>query len=205
MIIPRDEFVRRVTKMVRETYNKGAKMKSIIGWSVFGTIVLVFAIIIGSIIGLSNTEVELRTLIEAKQKDNSSEFDNMFKKISQVAQVSSKQMESLKDIFNSYADARSNDGQGKMMSWIQEAIPNVDTTTFNNLQNIITSSRDAWTMRQKELIDLSREHTVMLRRFPAGWILTTFMGRKPIEIVIVTSSRTEESFKTGKDDDISVF
>lgn len=180
-------------------------MKSIIGWSVFGTIVLVFAIIIGSIIGLSNTEVELRTLIEAKQKDNSSEFNNMFTKISQVAQVSSKQMESLKDIFTSYADARSNEGQGKMMSWIQEAIPNVDTATFNNLQNIITSSRDAWTMRQKELIDLSREHTVMLRRFPAGWILSTFMGRKPIEIVIVTSSRTEEAFKTGKDDDISVF
>ena len=38
-------------------------------------------------IGTLNTENRLRNLVESKQKDNTSEFDNMWKKIQQVAQV----------------------------------------------------------------------------------------------------------------------
>jgi len=104
-----------------------------------------------------------------------------------------------------YAQARTGTGdKGAIMSWIQESVPNVDTTTFNNLQNIIVSSRDGFTMRQKELLDLSREHNTMLGQIPWGSILRA-MGRNAIEITIVTSSRTEESFESGKDDDVSVF
>jgi len=43
---------------------------------------LTIAIITGMFISYSNQEAILRTTIEAKQKDNTSEFDNMFKKIS---------------------------------------------------------------------------------------------------------------------------
>lgn len=177
----------------------------VIGWCIAGAVAVVLVVLISSVIDVSNREVDLRTQIEAKQKDNTSEFDNMVKKIGQVAQVSKKQLEALKDIFNSYAAARTgNGGGGEVMKWVQESIPNVDTTTMNNLQNIIVSSRDSWTMRQKELIDVSREHQKLLKRFPSGVILS-MLGRKSIEIKIVTSSRTENAFATGKDDDTNVF
>jgi len=167
-------------------------------------VLLMIAMVGGMFVSYSNQEATLRTAIEAKQKDNTSEFDNMFKKISQVAQVSEKQMAVLKDIFVSYADARTSDNAGQMMNWVQESIPNVDTTTMNNLMNVITASRDSWTMRQKELVDLSREHTLLLRKFPSSLVLS-ILGRKPIDITIVTSSRTDKAFATGKDDDTDVF
>jgi len=71
-------------------------------------------------------------------------------------------------------------------------------------RNIIASSRDSWTMRQKELIDLSREHNKLLGLFP-GSLVFSILGRKPIDITIVTSSKTEKAFETGKDDDTKVF
>ena len=175
-----------------------------IGLASVGVVLLSIFMIAGMFISTSNQEATLRVAIEAKQKDNTSEFDNMFKKISQVAQVSSKQMESLKEIFNGYASARTKGGDNQIMTWVKESIPNVDVATFNNLQNIITASRDGWTMRQKELIDLNREHQKLLNIFPSNVILS-MLGRKSIEIKIVTSGRTDKAFETGKDDDTKVF
>jgi len=152
-----------------------------------------------------NKEVGLRNAITAKQRDNTSEFDNMVKIICQTAQVTDAQKNALKEIFVAHAEARggvSKGGANPLMTWLQESVPHVDTTTFNNLQNIITASRDSWTMRQKELLDLSREHNKALTLFPSS----LFVGGRPkIDVQIITSSRTEETFKTGKDDDTTVF
>lgn len=176
----------------------------IIGGGLLAGLLVIGFVLVAMVIGISNREVSLRVTIEQKQKDNTNEYDNMWKKISQVAQVTDKQASVLKDIFVSYADARTSDGAGSVMNWIKEAIPNVDTTTFNNLQNIITSARDSFTFRQKELLDLKREHDKMLQMFPSNIVLG-MLGRKAIDVTIVTSSRTSKSFETGKDDDVNVF
>ena len=169
-----------------------------------GVGVVAVIIIAAYVIGVNNQEVTLRATIEQKQRDNTSEYDNMWKKISQVAQVTDAQKNALKDIFCSYAQARNNGSDSQIMTWIKESVPSVDSSTFNNLQNIITGSRDTFTFRQKELLDLKREHDILLRQFPSSFILG-FLGRKPIEVTIVTSSRTEKSFETGKDDNVDVF
>lgn len=172
--------------------------------AVIGVIVFSLIIFMSMCISYYNQEAILRTTIEKKQLDNTSEFDNTIKKISQVAQVSEKQLAVLKEIFVSYADARTPKSENQVMTWVKESIPNVDTSTMNNLQNIIVGSRDSWTMRQKELVDLSREHTKLLRVFPSNLVLS-MLGRKTVDITIVTSSRTEKTFATGKDDDTEVF
>jgi hypothetical protein len=176
----------------------------IVGLAGLGIIASIFLILATMAISNHNTAIGLETAIKAKQLDNTSEFDNMAKKISGVAQVSVKQMESLKEIFASHAQARNTGGKDQVMTWIKESIPNIDTKTFDNLQNIIVSSRDSWTMRQKELVDLSREHEKLLNLFPSGVILK-MLGHKSIAIVIVTSTATEEAFKTGKDDNTKLF
>lgn len=179
--------------------------RGIIALCVVGVMVVGLLMLGGCMIGTLNHEATLATLKKAKQTDNTSEFDNMVKKISQVAQVSKAQIESLKAVFVEYAEARTGKDSGApIMKWIQETCPNIDTTTFLNLQNIITSSRDRWTMQQKELIDINREHELMYRVFPSNIVLAMF-GRKLTDIQIVTSTRTGEAFKTGKDDDVSVF
>lgn len=168
-----------------------------------GGVVLVAALVVGVMCASAhNREVSLRNAITAKMADNRSEFDSMWKKISQSAQVTEGQKNALKEIFVSYAEARGGVQGGGAMKWLQESVPNVDTSTFKNLQNIITSSRDAWTMRQKELLDLKREHDNLLTKIPTCWFVG---GRGKIEVTIVTSSKTEKSFETGKDDDVKVF
>ena len=177
-----------------------------IGAVVVFTVVLFAVIVIGIMfVSVSNKEASLRVTIEQKQKDNTSEYDNMWKKIAQTAQVSEKQAAVLKDIFIGYADARTSKGDNAtLMKWVQESVPNVNTEVFNKLMDIITSSRDSWTFRQKELLDLNREHEKMLVVFPSN-IICSILGRKSINIVIVTSARTDKAFETGKDDDVSLF
>lgn len=179
------------------------------GWMIgLGSFLVVLFIIGGLfsyVVGINNREVRLRNTITAKQLDNTSEYDNMWKKISQVAQVTDAQKEALKEIFVGYAEARTQDaGANQIMTWVKESVPNVDTSTFNQLMNVITGSRDSFTFRQKELVDLKREHDIMLDTFPQSVVLS-ILGRQKIDIVIVTSTRTENAFKTGSDDDVQVF
>lgn len=177
----------------------------IIGGAVVGMLVVVGVIVAVMAISYRNNDARLRNLITAKQTDNKSEFDNMFKKISQSVQVTEAQMTALKGIFVEHAQARGGAGNAKIMSWIQESVPNVDTKVYTNLQNIIIASRDSWTMRQKELIDYKREHDNLIDTFPSGWFLS-LMGRgNKIDITIVTSTKTEKAFETGKDDDVEIF
>lgn len=179
---------------------------SIIALGIVGVLVISMIMLVSWVIGTLNREMAIRVTIEQKVKDNSSQFDNMWKKISQVAQVTDAQKEAIKEIMVGYANARSQgrDGAGSFVNAVREVVPNIDTTTFNNLQNIITGSRDAFTMRQTELLDLKREHEKILRTIPSSIICSMF-GRKSIDVTIITSTKTDEVFKTGKDDDVNVF
>ena len=177
-------------------------------YAVLGLVVVVAVVgifVVVYTVNTLNSETRLRNAIVAKQVDNTSEFDNMWKKVTQAAQVTDAQKNALMDIFKGYAESRSAGKQGgSLANWIHEAVPNVDTSTFNNLQNLIAASRDRWTMQQKELIDLNREHENVLTVIPSSIVCSMF-GRAKIDITVVTSAKTEEAFRAGKDDDTAVF
>lgn len=168
---------------------------------VIGAILLVAVVIFASMfVSYSNQERRLRNQITAKQRDNTSELDNVQKKISQSVQVTDLQMAAIKDIIVGNAQARKG-GSGTLATFVTEAVPNLDTTTFQNLQNVIAGSRDAFTMRQKELLDLKREHDNLIDTWPSSMIVG---GRGKIDVVIVTSSRVKENFSNGEDNDIKL-
>jgi hypothetical protein len=173
-----------------------------VGFWAAGVSVLVLTLVAGiTCIGISNGEVRLRNAIKAKQEDNKSEFDNMFKKIAQTTQVAKFDRDSLLRIFVEHAGARKVGGENQLMTWVKESIPNVDPSCLKNLMNIIVSSRDQWTMRQKEILDLKREHDNLRGTWPGSWIVG---GRPEIQVTIVTSTKTEKAFGTGKDDDVDM-
>jgi len=154
-------------------------------------------------VGISNQEVRLRNQIEAVQLDNKNEFDLMWKKIAQVAQVTKEERASVEGIIVNYAAERgSNAGNGSFINAVREALPNIENKTFLNLQNIITASRDRFAGRQTQLIDLKRAHDDLLETVPSSW----FVGdRGEIEIIVITSSETDKTFDTGRDDHVDVF
>lgn len=173
-----------------------SKISIIVGVSVF-----VLVLVVGlTFVSFSNKEHRVRNQITAKQRDNQSELDNVQKKISQSVQVTDIQMAALKDIIVGNAQARKG-GSGTLATFVTEAVPNLDTGTFQNLQNIIAGSRDAFTMRQKELLDLKREHDNLIDTWPSSMIVG---GRGKIEVTIVTSSHAKENFRTGEDNDIQL-
>lgn len=172
-------------------------------------VVMLFSIIVISVWSISvlNHEAKLRVLIEAKQKDNESEFDNMWKKIKQVAQIPEEKKNALKEIFVSYSESRSKinaGGKNLMMSWVKESVPSVDLKIYDQLANIITASRDSWTMRQKELIGLKSEHDYMFENIPQCWVVASREDKRP-HIVIITSDKSKEAIKTGSDNDVDLF
>lgn len=166
------------------------------------TLLLLVAVIVGMYFSYSNTEIRLRNTIMAKQKDNQSELDNLQKKINQSGQVTKAQTDALKEIIVGNSQARTSNGAGQLATLVKEAVPNVDTKIFGQLMNIIASSRDSFTMRQKEILDLKREHDNCRLVAPSSWICG---GRPEIVVVVVTSERAEESFRTGQDNNTNVF
>lgn len=178
-------------------------------FAIIGSIVCLFVtgLIMAVIIGLwwmstSNREISIRNQIEAKQIDNKNVYDSTWKQISQCAQVTDAQKTALMDIITGYAKGRSGNGGGSLATSVKEAVPSVDTTTFNQLMNIITVSRSRFERVQTEILDLSREHNNCLTIFPSSIVCS---GRPKIKIDIVTSTRTDNAFITGKDDDVNVF
>jgi hypothetical protein len=168
-------------------------------------IILLFGVsLMGYGVSTYNTATDLKNQYEAKISANKADFDNVKKVILQTAQVSKTQLDKLQEIYVKYADARTSDVTGAVMNWVQEAVPNIDTSTMNNLQNIIVSSRNSWTNRQKELVDISREYNLLLVKFPSNILLSVF-GFKKIDPLVITSTETEKAFETGKDDNTNVF
>lgn len=159
--------------------------------------------IFGKGISVYNTNVDLSTKIEAKQKANEANFDIMWKKISQVSQVSDKYKDGLKEVLISYTAERKTESNQLLMNWIKEAVPQFDSSIYKQINNIVVSSRDDFYKNQAILIDLSREQQNFIKKFPNN-VFCNILGIKPTEIKIVTSTQTDKAFESGKEDDIKL-
>lgn len=168
------------------------------------TIVFVMCLaLFGKGVSVYNTHVDLKTQIEAKQKANEVVFDNMWKKINQTVQVSDKYKDGLKDVLLAYTTGRNKGDNQLLMDWTKEAVPTFDSSIYKQINNVITGSRDDFTKNQEILIDLSRQHNQFIQVFPNN-VFCSILGITPIEIKTVTSTVTEKTFETGKEEDIKL-
>jgi hypothetical protein len=153
-------------------------------------------------VSTSNKEIGIRNQIEAKQIDNKNVYDSTWKQISQCGQVTQAQKQALIDIAVGYAKARSGNGGGSLATMVHEVVPNMDTSTFTQLMNVITSARLSFQRVQTEILDLNRAHNNLIDMFPSSIVCG---GRPKINIQIVTSDRTDNAFASGHDNDVNVF
>lgn len=175
--------------------------------ALFMALVFIGVLIGAGVLGFFNQEVALRTQYEAKVDANKADFDNVWKTISQVAQVPAKYREDFQGVYESYMKARTggNTGEGSVLSFLKEAVPQYDAKElYTKVQTVVEAKREGWTSRQKELRDIKREHDQLLRTFP-GVFYNVFLGRDELPVVLVTSDKTEEVFQTGTDNDTKLF
>lgn len=158
------------------------------------------------VVGVSNNEKKLYIAGKAAQKNAEVVFDNTWKTIKTQASVTEKYKDSFKEIYVEMMDARygndGNAGKQTLMKWIQESNPTLDSGIFIKLMNTIEGSRNSFTMEQKKLIDIDREHKEMRVLFPNSLVI----GNRPdLDIKLVTSGKTKEVFETGEENDIDPF
>ena len=165
---------------------------------------LVFVVVIPGLMYISynNQEVRLRNALTAQQRNNEAVFDNTWKILKQQAGVTDQHKEAFRQIYSEVMHARYDSGGGNMMKWIQEQNPQFDSSLFGRLMTSIEAQRTIFTREQQKLIDLKREHDNLLATLPSSF----FVGSRPaIEIVVVTSGRTAQTFDSGQEDDIDLF
>jgi hypothetical protein len=155
----------------------------------------------------NNEEVRLRTTFNMQMKNRTALFDKMWKVISQKAQVTRTYDSSFLRLVKEAMDPRK-DGPNIMMKWVQETNPIQDARTvqelYVDLSRTIQSERDSFFEREEMLSSIQQQHSQYLLSFPNN-LFNFFMGRKELEYKPITSDRTDDVMKTGKDNDVKVF
>lgn len=174
--------------------------------------VLIFAGILGVLtlgtIGVSmwvsyeNQNVELTQAINAKVKDNQSHYTKMWEILTQQAGVSKEYANDFKEVYPALMTGRYGAGQGQMMNWIKEHNPDFDTSLYSKLMVSIEGQRESFNTTQQQLIDLSRQHNVLINRIPSRW----FLGYvESIEVPVLVNKETQEGFQTGLEQEMELF
>jgi hypothetical protein len=141
---------------------------------------------------------------EAKARQDVSKvtFDNTWKVIAGQAKVADKERESFKAAFVEIMNARTQNDDGLLMKWSQEAQVPITADLYKTLQQTIESQRNTFTTAQKELIDIKREADTMRTTAPASYFIG---GREEIKIQLVLSAKTDAAFGSGQDNDVDPF
>jgi len=161
-----------------------------------------------SIIGVNNNCITQEATIKAQYGQNQNNYDNMWKRIKEVAQVPSMYTEDLKKVYDSAISGRYGaNGSKAMFNWIKEHNPNFDGTLYKQVQQVIESGRLSFADDQKILLDKKRGYETYLNQFPTNVIGKNLLGFPKIELAkydIVTSEETTTAFETKKVDEIKL-
>lgn len=161
---------------------------------------LIFAVSAGILtvmyFNYQNQEVELSEAIHSKIKDNKSHYTKMWEIITQKAGVSQEYAKQFESIYPKLIAGRYSNGQGQIMQWITEHNPNLDTSLYKDVQRAIEGQRESFHTTQRQLIDLSRQHNILLKRVPSKWFLSSV---EPIKIPVVINDESEKAFNTGRE------
>jgi len=170
-------------------------------------ILLFFAGCFASVVGTNNELVAKEQGIRAQYEQNKNNYDNMWKKFKEVSQVPGMYSSDLKEVYNSAIKSRyGSSGSKAMFQWIKEHNPEFDSGMYKKIQVVVESGRNAFAADQKMLIDKKRLYETQIGQFPAS-IVAGFLGFPKIDLSkfsIVTSSSTEDTFGTGKSDELKL-
>ncbi len=181
------------------------QVPNLLKWLVLIGLPVIF--LISTYASFNNREVKLRTTFVMQMKNRTALFDKMWKVISQKAQIAKAYDSSFMRIVQAAMDPRK-DGAGIMMKWVQESNPTLQSGTvqelYKDLSRTIESERNGFFEREETLASIQQQHSQFLQSFPNNFY-NIFAGRKELEYNPISSDRTDDVMKTGKDNDTKVF
>jgi predicted S18 family serine protease len=93
------------------------------------------------------------------------------------------------------------------MKWITESNPNANysevSVLYQDLSRSVEAQREGFFNEEKVIQDVVKQHKNHIQKFPNSFY-NIFMGRQALVYKPITSTRTDEVMKTGKDDNVSL-
>lgn len=167
-----------------------------------GIALLIALISAGVIWSHRNTAVALDERIKAQYLSNQSNYDSMWKRFREMAQVTDMQAEDVRKVYSDVISGRYNDSS-LLFKMVQEQNPRLDSSVYTKLQNEVSAGRTEFDRNQKEVLDQIREYNTFIRKHVVMNAIFRFEeldGSK----YLVTSGRTSQAFETGEDDEIKL-
>lgn len=181
--------------------------KNIVTLSVIAGLVIFGLMIFGSFISFNNNEVDLRNRFKQKMDERTAFYDKMWKTLAQKSQIALKNDSSFARNVDAIMTGRK-DAPQLFMKWVQESNPNANydqvSELYKDLSRSVEGQRDGFFMQEKMIQGIVLEHSNLLGKFP-GSFYNIFFGRKPLEYKPITSDRTDDVIRTGKDNDVKLF
>lgn len=176
-------------------------------WAVIGIIAVLILTFSGCFISKSNQEIDLRNTFTQKKSERVTIYDKMWKTLSGKSQVALRNDSSFRTIVNIQMQGQK-DGEGVMWKWIQQSNPTATygevSALYKDLSRSIEAYRNEFADIEKTLQDVKLQHDNLITKFPGSLILW-ILNRKKLEYIPITSDRTDEVFKTNKDNNVNVF
>lgn len=179
------------------------KSKTIIALGISAFVAIFIIIIFSMSISTENTEIDLRTTTVAQNKKCEAYFDKMWKILKQKAGVTDQYKQAFNEIYPKLIEGRYSKGDGSLMKWITESNPQFDASMYKDLMKSIEIERTGFFNEQSILIDMQREHEAYLKKAPNRWFLSSDL--KPVEIKVITSADTKETYRTGEENNVDLF
>jgi hypothetical protein len=156
--------------------------------------------------GVKNREVGIRNEFNAKITERTAIYDNkVFKTIAQKAQITLKADSSFYRVVDAVMAARK-DADGLFMKWVTESNPAATWTSvqelYKDLSRTVESVRTEFVEMEKKLQDIKLQHDDLRLKFPSSIVVG---GVAELPYKPITSDRTDDVIRTGKDNNTSVF
>lgn len=167
-----------------------------------------FGVIVGGwLVSINNNCVSYEQRVQKQYAQNKNVYDNYFKKVKEVSQVPDMYINGLKEVFSIAMKGRyGEEGAKAVFQWIQEHNPQVDSSIYKKIQDIIEAGRNEFTASQRTLLDIKREYETYIGRFPASaaarWLRYPKIDLNKYDIV--TSDKTEREFEQKKSEPLKL-
>lgn len=182
-------------------------MKKIITISVILGLLIIGGIFLANIIGFSNDENTLRRTYDQKMSERTAFYDKMWKLLSDKSKITLKMDTSFHKMINEIMINRK-DGENVMMKWITESNPGITfdkvADAYESLSRSLEAEREGFFQQEKVLQDVVKQHTILITNFP-GAFYNLFFNRQILNYKPITSDRTDDVMRTGKDNQSMVF
>ena len=170
-------------------------------------IIGLIGIVFMSYISAYNTGNRLEQTIKATFENNQNILAQYGNKIAEASQVPAMQRDDVRDIITAALDARyGEEGSQAMFQFIQEQNPNIDSSVYTQIQQIIEAGRKDFEVGQTKLIDQKRVYETALGSFWQGmWM--RIAGYPKINLddyTVVLSQRTIDAFQSGMEEPIQL-